>query len=367
MDDYFLTIIKNADGKVTHLTPEITSAFVRDMIKLNPDCVILSGDLTLNGAFESHRDLIQTLQPLIDNGIPTLVLPGNHDTDSSAYIFRDGKTIETDSIESVDFPIMYEDFGYSNSIRDENSLSYLYKLSNKVWILALDTNANGTFCSVLPETLTWIEENLKKAKREGAEVISVTHQPMTIHNSRFTFGYTVHNSKEVLKLFNKYGVKLNLSGHLHLQHINQENDFTDIAVSSLAVFPNQYGIIKIKDNKLISYETKSVDVSSWAKENNIMVSSLLDFPSYSQTFFDDTTINKLKKQIEKKGLNSKETKQALDFATKLNREYFAGKITATKNDKGWSIWENNLKDLSFYSYLNSILKDGVSDNTNVAF
>ena len=367
MDDHFLTIIKNADGKVTHLTAEITSAFVRDMIKLNPDCVILSGDLTLNGAFESHRDLIQTLQPLIDNGIPTLVLPGNHDTDSSAYIFRDGKTIETDSIESVDFPIMYEDFGYSNSIRDENSLSYLYKLSNKVWILALDTNANGTFCSVLPETLTWIEENLKKAKREGAEVISVTHQPMTIHNSRFTFGYTVHNSKEVLKLFNKYGVKLNLSGHLHLQHINKDTNFTDIAASSLAVFPNQYGIIKIKDNKLISYETKSVDVSSWAKENNIMVSSLLDFPSYSQTFFDDTTINKLKKQIEKKGLNSKETKQALDFATKLNREYFAGKVTATKNDKGWSIWENNLKDLSFYSYLNSILKDGVSDNTNVAF
>ena len=57
----------------------------------------------------------------------------------------------------------------------------------------------------------------------------------------------------------------------------------------------------------------------------------------------------------------------IDFAAKLNREYFAGKVTATKNDKEWSIWENNLKDLSFYSYLNSILKDGVSDNTYVAF
>ena len=71
--------------------------------------------------------------------------------------------------------------------------------------------------------------------------------------------------------------------------------------------------------------------------------------------------------VEKKGLNSTDVKVALDFAAKLNREYFAGKVTATKNDKGWSIWENNLKDLSFYSYLNSILKDGVSDNTYVAF
>lgn len=98
-----------------------------------------------------------------------------------------------------------------------------------------------------------------------------------------------------------------------------------------------------------------------------MLPSLLDFPTYSETFFDDTTINKLKKQIEKKGLSSTDVKVALDFAAKLNREYFAGKVTATKNDKGWSIWENNLKDLSFYSYLNSILKDGVSDNTYVAF
>ena len=98
-----------------------------------------------------------------------------------------------------------------------------------------------------------------------------------------------------------------------------------------------------------------------------MLKSLLDFPTYSEAFFDDTTINKLKKQVEKKGLNSTDVKVALDFAAKLNREYFAGKVTATKNDKGWSIWENNLKDLSFYSYLNSILKNGVSDNTYVAF
>ncbi len=367
LDDHFMSIIQNSDGKVTHLTPELTSAFVYDMLKLKPDAIILSGDLTLNGALESHEDLIKALKPLIKANIPVLVIPGNHDTDGTAYVFKDNETYEVDSITSYGFPDLYKDFGYSNTIRDSNSLSYIYKLSDKIWILMLDVNANDTFYRVKDESLVWLEENLKKAKKEGALVISSTHQPLTIHNKRFTFGFQVSNSNEVLPLFKKYGVNLNLSGHLHLQHITKQDCFVDIATSSLAVSPNQYGIIKIKDNKLISYETKSVDVSSWARENNLMLPSLIDFATYSQTFFDNTTISKLKRQIENKGLSSSDLKSALDFAAKLNREYFAGKVTTTKNDIGWSIWENNLKDLSFYSYLNSILKDGVSDNTYVAF
>ena len=364
LDDHFMNIIQNSDGKVTHLTPEITSAFVRDMLELKPDAIILSGDLTLNGALESHLDLIETLKPLRDENIPVLVIPGNHDTDGTAYVFEDGSTYEIDSSLSSDFFDLYKDYGYSNTILDNNSLSYIYKLNNKIWILMLDVNANDTFYSVRDESLIWIEENLKKAKREGVLVISSTHQPLTVHNKRFTFGFQVSNSNEVLELFRKYGVKLNLAGHLHLQHITNSNGFIDIAASSLAVNPNQYGIIKIKDNKLISYETKSVDVSSWARINNIMIPSLLDFSTYSQTFFDDTTINKLKRQIEKKGLNSKETKEALDFAAKLNREYFAGHVKATKDGQAWSIWEKSLSDLSFYSYLNSILKEENRDYTH---
>lgn len=367
LDDHFMNIIQNSDGKVTHLTPEITSAFVRDMLELKPDAIILSGDLTLNGALESHLDLIETLKPLRDENIPVLVIPGNHDTDGTAYVFEDGSTYEIDSILSSDFFDLYKDYGYSNTILDNNSLSYIYKLNEKIWILMLDVNANDTFYSVRDESLIWIEENLKKAKREGILVISSTHQPLTVHNKRFTFGFQVSNSNEVLELFRKYGVKLNLAGHLHLQHITNSNGFIDIAASSLAVNPNQYGIIKIKDNKLISYETKSVDVSSWARINNIMIPSLLDFSTYSQTFFDDTTINKLKRQIEKKGLNSKETKEALDFAAKLNREYFAGHVKATKDEKAWSIWEKSLSDLSFYSYLNSILKEENRDYTHWVF
>ena len=42
--------IEGADGKVTHYTPQIMRAFVDEMLTLLPDAIILSGDLTLNGA-----------------------------------------------------------------------------------------------------------------------------------------------------------------------------------------------------------------------------------------------------------------------------------------------------------------------------
>ena len=126
VDEHFMKVIQNADGKVTHLTPELTSAFVYDMLKLKPDAIILSGDLTLNGALESHEDLIKTLKPLVKANIPVLVIPGNHDCDGSAYVFKDNETYEIDSITSSDFLKLYKDFGYSNTILDKHSLSYFY-------------------------------------------------------------------------------------------------------------------------------------------------------------------------------------------------------------------------------------------------
>ena len=51
---YFTSLIKSADGKAMQYIEEITDAFIDQMIISNPDAVILSGDLTFNGAKESH-------------------------------------------------------------------------------------------------------------------------------------------------------------------------------------------------------------------------------------------------------------------------------------------------------------------------
>ena len=81
----FIDILTRADGKVTQYSPQLCEAFVADMLELKPDAVVLSGDLTLNGAHASHSGLAAVLKPLRDAGITVLALPGNHDTGGTAY------------------------------------------------------------------------------------------------------------------------------------------------------------------------------------------------------------------------------------------------------------------------------------------
>ena len=99
----FMEIIEGADGKVTHYTPQIMQAFVDEMLMLLPDAIILSGDLTLNGAKQSHTDLIKILQPLTEAGIQVLALPGNHDTNTAGYQFTGDQVTLVDVIEDADF------------------------------------------------------------------------------------------------------------------------------------------------------------------------------------------------------------------------------------------------------------------------
>ena len=132
---------------------------------MKPDAVILSGDLTLNGAYESHSDLAAVLMPLKEAGIAVFVLPGNHDAGGAAYSFFGGSIDEFESVSDGDFPLLYSNFGYDSAIsRDSASQSYVAELSPKLRLLFTDVNANGTAGKVRDETAAWAQEQLAAAK-----------------------------------------------------------------------------------------------------------------------------------------------------------------------------------------------------------
>ena len=54
-----------------------------------PDLVLITGDLTKDGEQLSHKYVISRLDELRKVGIPTLVIPGNHDTNAVSF---DGAT-----------------------------------------------------------------------------------------------------------------------------------------------------------------------------------------------------------------------------------------------------------------------------------
>lgn len=343
----FEDMIINSDGKMAQYCDEIFDAFSNEVIVSKPDVLVLSGDLTFNGEKASHKDFVKKLKHIQDSGVQVLAIAGNHDIDSkTATQYKGDEYLETENINAMEFKDLYYDFGMKQAISvDDYSLSYLYKVNEKLYVLMLDTNAYGqNFVQDL--SYKWIEEQLKLVESKGAKVITVSHQNLFAHNDQLSFGYQLYDGNELLKLYQKYNVPLNLSGHIHLQHYI-ENDVTEIATSSLLVSPSQYGIIDV--NKNIKYKTKAVDVAKWAEENQIENKDLKNFASYANAQFFNDGLKKSKKFASEMSIKDDEKEEiATAFAT-LNTAYFAGKKCDKKDiQKGIDIAKNQSDFMSKY-------------------
>ena len=360
-EEVLMRILRTADGKVTHYTPEICRAFVDQMLEEKPDAVLLSGDLTLNGSFESHQELIEILKPLKEAGIPVLVIPGNHDETGIAYRFPAGGPAPVIGMDEVDFKAAYADFGYNGArSRDENTFSYMYEVTPDVWVLAVDVNSATPWGSVQPETLAWIEGQLQEARQAGAQVIGMTHQNLMVHFSMFTFGYQLNNARQLQELYDRYGVRLNLSGHMHLQHIAQNGGVTEIATSALAMWPQHYGVITVEDGAA-SYQAVPLDVAAWAAREGMTDPNLLDFSRYAAQFFDDTTTGKQTDRMASVEADEAVKARMLDFVRIFNRSQFAGYLVEPIDMDELALWEEHMPSAFFTYYMSMFPKDGAVD------
>ena len=208
-----------ADGKVLLYSEELMDAFCAEMAQKKPQLLILSGDLSFNGEYESHKALAAKLAGLKEAGTKVLVIPGNHDIDYAGAASFSGKEIKkARSISAQEFRKLYAPFGY-NDAGDcaPDTLSYLTDLGG-FRILMLDTTT-VSMCRVTDRTLTWAEKMLQEAAEDRVPVLAVSHQNLMAHNAMFAKGFRIEGGEKLLSLYEKYGVLANLSGHMHLQHI----------------------------------------------------------------------------------------------------------------------------------------------------
>ena len=352
---FFTDLVENADGKNMFYIEEITESFVATMIQEKPEILILSGDLTFNGERQSHLDLEQKLEKIKENGTQILVMPGNHDIDrsSAAGFFGDGYQL-VDTVSKEAFAKIYQDYGLQESIdKDDTSLSYLYRARKDFWILMLDSNSQGTN-EISDQTFSWIEEILKDAREQDIQVLAVSHQNLLAHNPYFTEGFLIDQAQELEALYQQYAVVANLSGHIHIQHI-QDKDLPEILTSALPVSPHHYGMIQF-DGKTLDYQTKILDVASWAREQDLTDQKLLNFSQASQAFMEQVSARKLESDLLDSQLTSLERELLLQTFAQVNADYFAGRsIDPANHQQGLSLMQDH--DLPFYpSYIDSILK-----------
>ena len=368
--------IKRGDGKMPHYSTQILAAFLDEVIRVKPAALILSGDITFNGEKRSHVELAQYLKKVREEGIPVLVIPGNHDINiPNTYLFSNNGRKPVPNISERDFWELYSPLGAIDAVSfDKSSLSYVYQLSEDLQIMMIDTSQYEkgmvkTGGRINEKTLAWMEKNLSKAKKSGISVITVTHHSLLPHSSLFTSDFTLENYPQVLNILEKYGVLVNLSGHIHIQHIVRANEIDgiyDIATSSLTVYPNHYGILDINTDKSILYTANTVNVSKYAENTGIDDENLLNFDKYSFEFMSQTTFYKIRERLAQFNISVEEKTAMIDFVQMLNVHYFAGiPLEITVEDKIYKLWSEYFPSGFHTRYLNSILKENDTQSTTL--
>lgn len=368
----FQTAYMSGDGKQINYTSDVLDAFIEQVLEEAPDVLVITGDLSLDGEKKSHQELATRLLEVRRGGIGVYVIPGNHDINNGyAAGFGTEKKYNVEATTPEEFADIYRYCGYGEALqRDENSLSYLAEVSPDLWLLMMDTNKYDyreqmglppTGGDISPETLAWMEQCLELAREAGVQVVAASHHNLVDHSTRIRKDYTLDNADEVLALYDKYGVVLNLSGHIHMQSVASaklEHEIFDITTTALCVYDHQYGQLEFRPGEVIRYNVKEVDVESWAFRQNSHDENLLNFEEYSYKFFYDVSYERSIYNLYMDQVPYEEAEIMAQTMALLNPAYFSGHVADIREDilasDHYAMWKQKGGMVSF-EYNDSML------------
>ena len=348
----FSKMMAKGDGKVMKYIEEIVDAFVLEVINRKPDALLLLGDLTFNGERVSHMELAIKLKEIVNAGVKVYLIPGNHDINHERCLgFCGNEIYKVDSVSPDEFREIYHHCGYNLAIHfDKTSASYVVKLSDSLYVIMLDTNSYSQNC-LGDVSLYWLEGVLSELSKTGADILGVSHQNLLEHNFMFTEGFMIKNADKIEALYNKYNVKLNLSGHMHIQHI-EDRGVAEVVTSSLAVAPNHFANIRY-DKKSFRYWTEPLEVYK-----------VECFEKISRHEFDGVgqrQLVRLFKTNSFEDINESDIDKMGKTFVKMNEKYFAGEVFDTAGfEEGMKLWEEqpeSFTSLYIRSILDSVYKD----------
>nr|WP_320057403.1 metallophosphoesterase [uncultured Bacteroides sp.] len=264
-DDYLVH-----DRKMLRESTVILKEITDRLIAEHPQVVLLTGDLTKDGEYVSHRYLVDScLVRLKKEGIQTLVIPGNHDVnDPHAVSFMGEKTERVRTVSAADFADIYADYGYGGALaRDEHSLTYVYQPTTNLRILAIDAckydenDFEKNICRhdgrIKPETMKFIKAQIADAHQKGIRIIAMMHHGLVSHwkyQDRIMKGYLVDDWKKQASELAAAGLEVVFTGHSHAQDIScrkkGKHTIYDVETGSSVTYPSPYRLVSIKDDSM---------------------------------------------------------------------------------------------------------------------
>ena len=263
--------------KMIDLSPAAFEALMDTAAAYQPDLLLIPGDLTKDGEPESHAWVTAQLQAL---GIPTLVIPGNHDLSAT--------------ITDAAFDALYAD--HMGAIRDAASHSYVAEPFPGVTILAIDgVRGNAGTGELSENTLNWILAQADSAVANGKLVIGMCHWQLMDHfdqQSNIVSSCQLKEAQTIAQLLAQHKVHVVLTGHMHVGDVStafynptsgtELDSLVEISTGSPITFPCPYRWLDI------SYDRQTI---SMATDYLTSLDTIEDLYRYSRAWMAEHTLS----------------------------------------------------------------------------
>ena len=202
-DSFLIAQLSDLHCGSPYFDPELMSAAAREVVALAPDVVLIGGDITAEGYANEFRAAATHLAPIIDSGLPTVVIPGNHDAKNVGYLhFRD--TFGSGDVEGK----------ADRVLRLQPDLA---PAPSEVLLVALDsTKPDLAEGEIGRERYSWIRKQFEPSA--DLNVLALHHHLVPVPGTGRERN-TVWDAGDVLALLPECGVHMVLSGHKHVPFV----------------------------------------------------------------------------------------------------------------------------------------------------
>ncbi len=248
------------------------------------DFVLVAGDLTKDSEPYNHqraRELLTRFRA------PVYCISGNHDQPRPATLrppeFLDPTVVP---VRADEIPRWYGDFGFKNTKHTYYSCDPAPDL-HLVAICSSKPDEDRGY--IPPETLAWLDEDLARQRDPQRHTVVMLHHSIIDHvpaesaNPMFSW-FHVENAAELKAILRQHGVRITLTGHLHMQDVKQEAGLYNIVTASLASYPHAYrimtvgaGCAEIRSRRLQATRTQpNLQASSYEHTKRVFVPIVTD-------------------------------------------------------------------------------------------
>lgn len=253
----------------------IDSAFDMIIADNSVDIVLVAGDISYDGALESHRDVIPKLQRLKDAGKRVYLITATHDYyvegngTGAAYKCDGDKMIPAERTNREQLVELYHTFGMDDATAvHRESHSYCVQLQEGYRLLCLNDDGDRVFCGYSPDQMQWILDQIKEAHETGNYIFVMTHHPVLPPMALYPF----ISKRDMLGDWDKTttvladaGIDVVFTGHTHMQNIavkttEKGNSIYDVNTASLVGYPSVFRKVRIDDS---SIDVKTVCVEDF--------------------------------------------------------------------------------------------------------